>query len=54
MMSFEEWYDIFVDKCRSLDYYGPIDKWTFEEDYLLDKTPEEAAEEFVAEMMDDE
>ena len=50
-LSFDEWFDIFTDKCRQLGYTGPIDKYTFESDYEVEgKTPEFAAEEFVAEM----
>lgn len=27
--NFEQWFDVFVDKCRSLGYQGPIDMGTF-------------------------
>lgn len=51
-LSFEEWFDIFIDKCSSLGYDGPIDKGTFEMEYEMDKSPEAAAGEFVNEMTD--
>lgn len=49
---FNEWCDIFIDKCRSLGYKGPIDPSSFDLDYEDDKSPEQAAEEFVKEMND--
>ena len=51
-LSFDEWFDIFVDKTKSLNYNGPIDKYTFESDYEEGKTPEFSATEFVKEMND--
>lgn len=47
---FDTWFDIFQDKCRSLGYEGPIDKYSFEWNWEDDETPEYAAEEFVKEM----
>ena len=50
-MSFDEWFDIFVDTAKNLGYDGPIDKYTFESDYAIDnRTPEAAAKLFVNEM----
>jgi hypothetical protein len=49
---FDEWFDIFTDKCRELGYIGPIDKYTFESDWEQGKTPEFSAEGFVKEIMD--
>ena len=49
-MSFDEWFDIFIDHARKkLQYNGPIDKYTFEADYEEGKTPEASAEDFVNE-----
>jgi len=48
--TFEEWFDIFIDKCGKLGYYGAIDKGTFEMEYEDGKTPEDSAREFVEEM----
>lgn len=47
--NFDEWFDIFVDKCRELGYTGPIDRESVEWDFDGD-TPEDAAREFVAEL----
>jgi len=47
---FDTWYDIFVNKCRSLGYKGDIDKYSFEWNYEDGETPEKAAEDFVNEM----
>lgn len=49
-LTFNEWFDSFVGKCKELNYTGPIDKYTFEADYLENKTPEAAAKEFVDEV----
>lgn len=49
-LDFDEWFDIFQDKCKSLDYHGPIDKCSFEGDYEQGMTPEASAESFVEEM----
>lgn len=51
-MSFEEWFDVFIDKTKSLGYSGPIDKQTFESEYLEGKTPESSADSFVKEMLE--
>lgn len=48
--SFDEWFDIFVDEVRKLNYRGPIDKGSFESEWESDITPEEAAKQFVDEM----
>jgi hypothetical protein len=48
-MSFDEWFDIFMDETKKLGYHGSIDKYTFESDYENDKTPELTAKEFVNE-----
>jgi ketol-acid reductoisomerase len=49
-MTFDEWFDLFVDRCKALGYTGPIDKYCFEWNYEDGETPEYAAEEFVNEM----
>ena len=49
-ISFDEWFDIFIDETKKLGYTGQIDKYTFESDYENDKTPEFSAMEFVSEM----
>lgn len=51
-MSFDEWFDIFLDRAKKHHgYRGPIDKYTFEDDYeVKGMTPEASADEFVAEM----
>lgn len=51
-LSFDEWYELFKDKSRSLGYKGPIDKYSFEWNYEEGETPEFAAEQFVKEMLD--
>lgn len=48
--TFENWFDIFTDKCKSLGYEGIIDKDSFEIEYEEGKSPEESAEDFVNEM----
>lgn len=48
--SFDEWFDLFKDKCKTLNYSGPIDKYSFEWDWEQGKTAEAAAEDFVKEM----
>lgn len=48
--SFDEWFDIFVDEIKKLDYHGPVDKYTFEAEYEDVRTPEAAAKYFVEEM----
>ncbi|MEO0626652.1 MAG: hypothetical protein AAFY91_06665 [Bacteroidota bacterium] len=51
-LSFEEWFDLFLDRVRKHhNYNGQIDKYSFESDYEIDnKTPEQSADEFVAEV----
>ena len=53
-LTFNDWFDLFVDKCRALGYAGPIDKYSFEWNYEEDETPEYAAEQFVKEMFDEQ
>jgi len=53
-LDFDSWFDIFQDKCKALDYHGPIDKYSFEWDWENEKTPEESAEEFVKEMNEEQ
>lgn len=48
--TFEEWFDIFIDKCSSLGYDGAIDKGTFEFEHENGMSPEESAISFVKEM----
>lgn len=48
--SFDEWFDIFTNEVKKLNYDGPIDKYTFEADYDEGKTPEYSAKLFVEEM----
>ena len=47
---FDTWFDLMMDKCRSLGYNGTIDKYTFEWNWEEGETPEKAAEDFVKEM----
>ena len=50
-LSFDQWFDIFVDHCRkALKYEGPIDKDSAYLDYDNDLEPEDAARTFVKEM----
>lgn len=49
-LSFDEWFDIFLDKTKQLGYHGPVDKYTFEFDYETGVTPEKSATDFVKEM----
>ncbi len=49
---FEMWFDIFIDKCRSMKYYGPVDKESARMDYDAGLSPEKASENFVKEMND--
>ena len=49
-ITFDEWFDIFLDEVKSINWAGPVDKYTFEDDYERGNTPEAAAREFVAEM----
>jgi len=49
-LNFDEWFDLFKNETRKLNYNGPIDKYTFENDYEEGKSPEISAEEFVKEM----
>lgn len=51
-MSFDQWFDVFIDQTKSLGYSGPIDRGSFESEYLDGKTPESSAESFVKEMLD--
>jgi len=53
MMDFDGWFDIFTDECRNLGYNGPIDRDAFEDEFNNGdfKEPEEAAKDFVLEMM---
>lgn len=46
---FDTWFELFVDKCRQLNYVGPIDKYSFEWNWEDGETPEGAAELFVKE-----
>lgn len=48
--TFEEWFDVFVDNVRALDYHGNIDRDTFESDYENGADPMYVAKEFVDEM----
>ncbi len=50
--TFDEWFDIFIDQTRKLNYAGSIDKDSFEDIYEGGKSPEDAAEDFVKEMTD--
>lgn len=49
-LSFDEWFDIFIDECKGFGYNGPIDKYTFESDYDNDISPESCARSFIKEM----
>jgi len=49
-LGFDEWFDLFTDKCKQRGYIGPIDKYSFEWNWEDGETPEYAAEEFVKEM----
>lgn len=50
-MNFDEWFDVFVDHCqKELNYGGPIDKGSFEDVWMNDVSPEDAARSFVKEM----
>lgn len=35
-IDFDQWFDLFLDHCKSLGYYGRIDRETFEVDYYND------------------
>ena len=48
--SFDEWFDVFLDKVRASGYNGPVDKYSFEWNWEDGETPEYAAEEFVNEI----
>ena len=48
--SFEEWIDVFIDKCFELGYEGHIDKESFLCEYEDDMCPYKAAASFVNEM----
>lgn len=48
--SFEEWMDIFLDRCHELGYEGPIDRDCFMCEYEDDMCPYKTAESFVDEM----
>lgn len=47
---FETWFDIFIDKVRSLKYAGPVDKDSAQMSYYEGQSPENAAKDFVEEM----
>lgn len=49
-LSFNDWFELFRDKARSMGYKGPIDKYSFEWNYDEGETPESAAISFVQEM----
>jgi len=48
--NFEQWFDIFLDEVRTLNYRGLVDRETFEIDFENGKDPVESAAEFVEEM----
>jgi len=48
--SFEEWIDVFIDKCYELGYDGNICKESFESDYENGACPYQSAEDYVNEM----
>lgn len=49
-LDFDEWFDLFIDKCKRLDYHGLVDKYSFEMNWIEGETPDYAAEQFVEEM----
>jgi ketol-acid reductoisomerase len=49
-ITFDEWFDIFSERCSELGYHRRLDKYTFEEDYENGVTPEYSAKSFVDEM----
>ncbi|HEV8513971.1 MAG TPA: hypothetical protein VGQ59_11875 [Cyclobacteriaceae bacterium] len=50
--SFENWYDIFVDCLRiTQGYKGPIDTNSALEEYNNGRSPEDAAESLMAELI---
>lgn len=48
--TFDEWFEAFKKEVASLNYHGPIDKDSFQDDFDNDVDPGVAAEEFVKEM----
>jgi hypothetical protein len=53
-ISFDEWKDKFKAEVDALGYTGPVDEDSFETEYDIDVSPEEAARDFVTEMEDDD
>lgn len=38
-LSFDEWFDIFMDEVKKLNYCGPVDKYTFEPEFEDGRAP---------------
>lgn len=49
-LSFDQWYEVFVQTCIDLGYTGPMDKYSFEWNFEDGETPEAAAKNFVDQM----
>lgn len=49
-MTFDQWFYAFKAECIELKYFGPIDKYSFKENYEAEETPVDAAFEFVEDM----
>lgn len=49
-ISFDEWFDLFLDKTRSLGYNSPLDKYSFEAEWKVGIMSESSAENFVEKM----
>jgi hypothetical protein len=52
MISFEEWIDNFQYYCEDLGYFGPIDEYSFYDDFKEGKDFKEVAKEFVKKIKD--
>jgi hypothetical protein len=50
MMSFDEWFDLYVNQLRSLGWKGHIDRGSAEDDFNNDKDYAQAARELFDEL----
>lgn len=48
---FDNWFDIFSERCRNLGYEGRIDKETFRSAWEEELAPEDVAYGFVHDML---
>ena len=54
MMRFDEFIDYFYEQLKELKYSGPIDEDWLEWEWRQERDPQIAAEEFVAEMREED